>query len=1098
MADALRPFMVALVLLDVVFVHLTGVVGLPWLVPLYGLTLLAPSLVRCHDLLVYRLGWNGAVLALSGVLLHHALTTGLLHMLEDGMLLAILCQVHLLNNIGSRQKPDLLFFNSFLIAFITSFFCQDAVYSVVFLAYAAVLIPSLQLHVVLRSDAAAPAGLVGRVLRDSVPRTALVLAATTGVFLFWPRDFHRDGWLESRLRSGGSQMMVGFADEVRLDRRGDAVLSNREVMRIRLRQGAPEQMPDRWRGATFIEYRTGGWTAEPTMQSTLAGAIDHPWQPDGETGWRRPAGPPQSLLEVHLLDWSGQRVFLPLCAGQVVWPLQPTGAPGPRPDGTMLHGLPGSPVRSLTYSVTACTAPPPLVVGRTALRRLTAVDETRLPRPLFDLARHLRGRLPADAEPAAMAESFCDWLARNRRYVLPGTRGAARGLVEFVTGSAGGHCEFFATTLALLLRIQAVPCRVVTGYLSGETDPATGERVVRLRHAHAWVEALLPGQGWVTLDATPGDLAGQGADGPSWWESARDQVSAWWGAVTGFDEAGRSRALAWLAALPGRLVAWLHAHPWPALAMLTLLTAWLAVRRRGGDRATLALLRAMRRAGLRRRSGETPRELLLRAQAAALPPARIQALAVAVQAHEVQRYARSGRGAGLTLALLLGCGAALPAQAPPRVIGMTPHHGDASVPPGPRELRVTFDRPMDPGLRLAGRGGALPLLQHSWDPTGMLILRVDLQPDSVCCVELGTGGLGLRDRHGRAVQAPPWRFATAPLLPDSLTVRTDRARESLLRLGLLLRDHYSYRDRLGVDWDDRLAGVADRAAAALSGAALTLLLAETLAVGQDAGIHLVWRGTRVPTFRPAVPVDHRVAVLPGTLPGLVRLNDTTLVGETADGLGYLLVASFAEPHRANVDAAIGELRQRRHLRGLVLDIRPNGGGSEPVARSLAAWFVSGRRVYAAHRPCDPTAAGGVGPRIDRVLAGNQAPDRFDGPVMVLMGPGNLGAAESFLLMMLQSPSATLIGSRSGGCSGNPRLHAIVPGLDIELPSWSALRPDGTCFEGQGIEPHLPVAAAEPDFAEHDPLLQRALDQLRARLRGGGPAAPAAAPAPGRH
>ena len=68
--------------------------------------------------------------AAACLLVHHATTTGLLHMLEDGLMLAILCQVHLLNNIGQRQRPDLTFFNSFLIVFVTSFFAPDLWWSI--------------------------------------------------------------------------------------------------------------------------------------------------------------------------------------------------------------------------------------------------------------------------------------------------------------------------------------------------------------------------------------------------------------------------------------------------------------------------------------------------------------------------------------------------------------------------------------------------------------------------------------------------------------------------------------------------------------------------------------------------------------------------------------------------------------------------------------------------------------------------------------------------------------------------------------------------------------------------------------------------------
>ena len=50
-----------------------------------------------------------------------------------------------------------------------------------------------------------------------------------------------------------------------------------------------------------------------------------------------------------------------------------------------------------------------------------------------------------------------------------------------------------------------------------------------------------------------------------------------------------------------------------------------------------------------------------------------------------------------------------------------------------------------------------------------------------------------------------------------------------------------------------------------------------------------------------------------------------------------------------------------------------------------------------------------------------------------------------------------------------------------LPSWQALRPDGTCFEGEGIAPDIRVAATPADLATRDPILERALEVLRDKV-----------------
>src|SRR5262249_46716972 len=69
--DVLRPFLLALVLLDLAFVQITAAVDDRWLAGLWCATAAAPLLVRFCERLVYRVVWNGAVLAAFAFLMQH-------------------------------------------------------------------------------------------------------------------------------------------------------------------------------------------------------------------------------------------------------------------------------------------------------------------------------------------------------------------------------------------------------------------------------------------------------------------------------------------------------------------------------------------------------------------------------------------------------------------------------------------------------------------------------------------------------------------------------------------------------------------------------------------------------------------------------------------------------------------------------------------------------------------------------------------------------------------------------------------------------------------------------------------------------------------
>lgn len=75
-------------------------------------------------------------------------------------------------------------------------------------------------------------------------------------------------------------------------------------------------------------------------------------------------------------------------------------------------------------------------------------------------------------------------------------------LDAFLFESKRGHCEYFASALAMMLRAIDVPSRVVTGFSLGEPNPVTGYYEVRGLDGHAWVEAYIDG-GWLMLEPTP-------------------------------------------------------------------------------------------------------------------------------------------------------------------------------------------------------------------------------------------------------------------------------------------------------------------------------------------------------------------------------------------------------------------------------------------------------------------------------------------------------------------------------------------------------------------------------------------------------------------
>jgi transglutaminase-like putative cysteine protease len=70
-----------------------------------------------------------------------------------------------------------------------------------------------------------------------------------------------------------------------------------------------------------------------------------------------------------------------------------------------------------------------------------------------------------------------------------------------------GFCQYYAATMAVILRHLGVPTRIAQGFLPGSRDPNTGVERILYSNSHAWVEVYFPGYDWVTFDPTGGGVA---------------------------------------------------------------------------------------------------------------------------------------------------------------------------------------------------------------------------------------------------------------------------------------------------------------------------------------------------------------------------------------------------------------------------------------------------------------------------------------------------------------------------------------------------------------------------------------------------------------
>ena len=323
-----------------------------------------------------------------------------------------------------------------------------------------------------------------------------ILTLTAGLFFILPRTAEA---AFSRLIAH-RVFLPGFSNQVNLGDIGEIKTSSRPMMHIRI-WSALAVAPMKWRGAALSDFDGKRWTNPSRQPETilvenghvvLAPAGLHP------AGRRVNYHVDLEALENDTLFFAGTPETLDLG----VRALYRTETSSFR----LGHAVP----QGFHYDVWSLLDDPP------------EGAPVRFPPPVLPLAaRQLYLQLPAlDGRIGELARSFAasatDDLARARaieRHLrsdygytleLP-DRELADPLANFLFARRQGHCEYFASSMAVMLRSLGIPARLATGFQSGVYNPVSDLWLVRASDAHSWVEAWIPGYGWTTFDPTPAD-----------------------------------------------------------------------------------------------------------------------------------------------------------------------------------------------------------------------------------------------------------------------------------------------------------------------------------------------------------------------------------------------------------------------------------------------------------------------------------------------------------------------------------------------------------------------------------------------------------------
>ncbi|MGH9537184.1 MAG: DUF3488 and transglutaminase-like domain-containing protein, partial [Terriglobales bacterium] len=305
-----------------------------------------------------------------------------------------------------------------------------------------------------------------------------ILAGAAVIFFLLPRV--SGGYLSAYAPSG--EITTGFSDQVELGRIGEIQQSNSVVMHIRIDADDHGGFDLKWRGIALGNFDGRTWSNNRDQHPLSA-------PPDGHF-----ILPPQryqgaAVRSIHyqvLMEPLGMNVFFLAAAPQS---LDGNYRHLSVDDGGAVFDLdPEHPVSR--YQATSDVAKPAAAELRTA-----GGDYPLEVRSNYLGLREVDGRIPKlAAQVTAAAGNNYDkaaaletYLRTHFTYTLQLPRRVPHDpLANFLFERKQGHCEYFASSMAVMLRTLGIPSRVVNGFRSGEFNDLTSQYVVRASNAHSW------------------------------------------------------------------------------------------------------------------------------------------------------------------------------------------------------------------------------------------------------------------------------------------------------------------------------------------------------------------------------------------------------------------------------------------------------------------------------------------------------------------------------------------------------------------------------------------------------------------------------------
>jgi transglutaminase-like putative cysteine protease len=325
----------------------------------------------------------------------------------------------------------------------------------------------------------------------------VVLASV--LFFVIPR--YRTGYLTGLAME--AQTITGFSGTVNLGDIRKVLRSNLVVMRVVVEGGPRSFQGVKWRGVGLTSFDGKNWYNDNTEQIPIAPASFRRYVIPHTEGWRN-RRPRPLRYRVLLSPVSTDVLFAASVPREIMGRIHTITQ-----DQTESLHYPGHGYSPLSYEVLSDTGlPSPEELRQASSDYPAEIRRVYLPTPDLDtrvaeLAKQVMAPATNNYDRAVALEQH---LRSNYTYTLdPQGIDADNPIGSFLFQARSGYCEYFAAAMAVMLRSQGIPARLVNGFQTGTYNRFGKDFVVRGRDAHSWVEVYFPEYGWIPFDPTPAD-----------------------------------------------------------------------------------------------------------------------------------------------------------------------------------------------------------------------------------------------------------------------------------------------------------------------------------------------------------------------------------------------------------------------------------------------------------------------------------------------------------------------------------------------------------------------------------------------------------------